>query len=171
MVQRVLCYPFAPIYALDPAGVRVDLEARIVAGGYVHTYLMSLDEAVTGRVHPDFQLVHCARLGKFLLPEAVAEAQSVYGVSQIQCAAVRVVGPQRIDVQQLHREVSVESVGGYVQLCHQRFGDETQHIAARGQWQPSVGCMEAAVLGLAGIESPRVSRSFSHRFATFRPPT
>jgi hypothetical protein len=96
MVQRVLRYPFASIYAQYPTGVRVDLEAWVVAGGYIHTYLMSLDEAVTGRVHLYFQLVHLARLDKFLQLKAVAEAQSVYGVSQVQCAAVRVVGPRQL---------------------------------------------------------------------------
>ena len=50
-------------------------------------------------------------------------------------------GPRRIDVQQLHREVSVESIGGHVQRSNQwsgdyevflqRFGGETQHITAR----------------------------------------
>ena len=123
MVQRVLRYPLAPINAEHSAGVRVDLEARIVAGGYIHTYLVSLDEAVTGRVHLDFQLVHLAGLCQFLLLEAVAEAQAAYGVSQVQRAAVRIVGPRWIDVQQLHREVGIESIGGHVQLCHKRSGD------------------------------------------------
>src|SRR2546427_8192444 len=79
MVQCVVGYDRLSL-EICITGVRVGVELRIVATGYVNPDSVPLDEKVAGALHIDCELVHLTELHQLLLLETVPVVPANYAV-------------------------------------------------------------------------------------------